>query len=63
MEETIQILADITKKDVERLLSKRSKKLKPLIYPSNNNVSISLGHRSNGMRKTAIAGKYNSAIS
>ena len=63
MEETIKMLADITKKDLERVLVKPSKKFQPLIYPSNNNMSISFRHRSNGVGKTAVARKYNSAIS
>ena len=56
MEETIKILSDMTKRDLERS-SKRK-----LVNPTDDGVTIPFRNRRNGMRKAGIAGKHNGTV-
>tara|TARA_R100000687_G_C6327676_1_gene108079 strand:+ start:71 stop:313 length:243 start_codon:yes stop_codon:yes gene_type:complete len=55
MKASIEILSDMTKRDLERL------SIPSLVDPSDDGMTVSLINGSNRMRKARIAGKYDGA--
>ena len=56
MEETVKILADITKRDMERLSIPFS------VDPGDNGMTVPVINRSNRMRKARIARKHDRTV-
>ena len=56
MKRGIEILADITKRDIKRLSIPSS------VYPANNGMTVPLMNRSNRMRKARIARKHDRTV-
>ena len=56
MKTGIEILSDMTKRDIKRLSIPSS------VYPANNGMTVPLMNRSNRMRKARIARKHDGTV-